>query len=183
MKRFGSVLVFTALSLSLVFAQPRQFNVKAGKQALMTAKEIASVEKRSSGASIGADKNSVVVKGKNARIVVRTGPKSDMMSYRLMGIRNPTITVPAGAKLIILFVNVDDDMLHDLHFTVSLPPFESKVNRIGSVGSSALPPMKGKSFSTQKITFTAPTKVGTYTYLCTTAGHAAAGMFGKLVVK
>lgn len=34
-----------------------------------------------------------------------------------------------------------------------------------------------------EVTFTAPTAPGTYDYICSFAGHYAAGMFGKLVVK
>ncbi len=176
-------MVCAALTLSAAMAQTTAFGVKAGKPTLMTVKTIAAAEKRASGATIGADKKSIVVSGKSARFVVRTGPKSDMMSYRIIGLRNPTITVPSGAKLTILFVNVDDDMLHDLRLTASQPPFDSKIGKTGTSGSSALPPMKGKSFSGQALTITAPSKSGAYSYVCTTPGHAAAGMFGKLIVK
>lgn len=34
-----------------------------------------------------------------------------------------------------------------------------------------------------EVTFTAPTKPGTYTFLCSFAGHWAAGMTGDLIVK
>lgn len=34
-----------------------------------------------------------------------------------------------------------------------------------------------------EVTFVAPTKPGTYRYICTFAGHFAAGMFGDLIVK
>ena len=36
---------------------------------------------------------------------------------------------------------------------------------------------------TSEVTFTVPTKPGSYPYLCTFAGHYAAGMAGTLVVK
>jgi azurin len=36
---------------------------------------------------------------------------------------------------------------------------------------------------TADVTFKAPTKPGTYTYICTFPGHAAAGMKGTLTVK
>jgi azurin len=41
----------------------------------------------------------------------------------------------------------------------------------------------GSGGKTVEVTFTAPTKAGTYTYLCTFPGHFAAGMKGTLVVK
>ncbi len=183
MKRIAPVLACAVLSLSAAWAQSTAFRIKAGRPTLMTAKALAATDKRASGATIGADRKSVMVKGKSARLVVRTGPKSDMMSYRIMGLRNPTITVPSGAKLTILFVNVDDDMLHDLRITASQPPFASKIGKTVSSGSSALPPMKGENFSGQELTIMAPSNSGAYSYLCTTPGHAAAGMFGKLIVK
>jgi azurin len=36
---------------------------------------------------------------------------------------------------------------------------------------------------TQDVTFKAPMKPGTYTYMCTFPGHFAVGMKGELVVK
>ncbi len=106
-----------------------------------------------------------------------------MMSYRIMGLRNPAITVPAGAKLSILFVNADDDMLHNLRFTGIRPPFDAKIGKTGSAGSSDVPHIKGKSLYGQELTLTTPAKTGTYYYICTIPGHAAAGMFGKLIVR
>ena len=53
---------------------------------------------------------------KEIRLVVVTGPEEDMLSFRIQGVRNPTLAVPAGARLTILFVNIDSDMRHDLRF-------------------------------------------------------------------
>src|SRR2546430_10760345 len=41
------------------------------------------------------------------RLVVITGPESDMLSYRIQGMRNPTLVIPSGATLKLLFINVD----------------------------------------------------------------------------
>ncbi len=117
------------------------------------------------------------------RLVVQTGPSNDMMSYRIAGLKNPKLTVPKGATLHILFVNSDDDMLHCVRFTTKQAPFEAKPNPKDSVGGANLPPVKGGKYSTEDFVVKVPSQAGTYSYICIVSGHAAAGMYGVLVVR
>lgn len=185
------ITLISAASLGLVVrnqhpssavSKAGSFTIAAAKTVALTSHAIAAAEKKTTGIAVGKDKKSIVVTGATARFVVRTGPKDDMLSYRIKGLRNPTIEAKAGSKLIILFVNSDDDMLHNLRFTMQAPPFEAKMGNRGSVGSGDLHPKKGASFSGQTLTVVLPSKAGTYSYVCTIAGHAAAGMYGKVVV-
>lgn len=61
------------------------------------------------------DKTSLGFTEKEIRLVVTTGPEDDMLSYRIQELRNPTLVVPPGATLKILFVNTDYDMRHDIN--------------------------------------------------------------------
>ncbi len=155
----------------------------ATKPKTLSSKALSAAEKTVKGVSMGADKKSLLVGGVSARLVVTTGPENDMMSYRIKGLRNPTITMKPGTKLSILFVNTDEDMLHNLRFTAKAPPFDAKIGKAGSTGSSDLPHRAASGYTGQELAFVAPKRAGTYYYVCTIPGHASAGMFGKLVVK
>lgn len=158
------------------------FTASAAKKLNLTAGSLASAKKKSTAGTISSDKKSITFTASSVQLVVETGPKNDMMSYRIQGLRNPSLVLKAGSTLHVVFVNTDDDMLHSLRFTSKAAPFDAKVGTSGSVGSADLKPMSGKSFFGQEFTLKVPSKKGSYSYLCTTAGHAAAGMFGTITV-
>lgn len=135
-----------------------------------------------SGVAVSKDKKTLTISSMAARLVVTTGPDNDMLSYRIMGLRNPTIYVKAGATVSILFVNTDSDMLHNLRVTGNKAPFAAKFAG-ATTGSVDLPHANGAAFTGQTITFKVPSQKGSYSYLCTIMGHAAAGMYGTIIVR
>ena len=158
----------SALALSAALAQAHNgFHLVSSKIRSVTAASLAKEEKTSS----------------SMRLVIRTGPKNDMMSFRIKGKRNPTLTVKHGATLRVLFVNSDDDMKHNVRFMATRPPFATDVSNAGSVGSDALAPLSGKIFHAEELVLKAPENAGTFSYVCTVKGHAAAGMYGTIIVK
>ena len=110
------------------------------------------------------------------QLIVRTGPESDMLSYRIQGRRNPMLILHAGTSVHILFVNVDDDMTHDLRFGAVKPP-----DTTGTVGSARLPHSEDDNYSAEEITIRA-TEPGKFPYFCSYKNHAANGMRGMLEV-
>lgn len=177
------IFVAATLGMAALHAEAQSFSVAAAKPRALTASAIAVAEKKASGAAIASDKQSLIVAGKSARIIIRTGPESDMMSYRIKGLRNPTLSVAAGAKLSILFINADGDMLHNLRFTAKKSPYPAKPGSAGSSGSADLAHAKGAPYSGQELMLIVPKQKGIYAYVCTIPGHAAAGMSGKLIVR
>lgn len=181
--------VFTQLSMlslaigAAAFSSADGFTVSGAKKVTLTAGGLAGAKKKATTGSIGSDKKSITFSANSARLVVETGPKNDMMSYRIQGLRNPPLLVKPGATLHVLFVNTDDDMLHSLRFTSKVTPFDAKIGLKGSVGSADLKPMSGKSLFGQEFTVKVPSKKGSYSYICTTPGHAAAGMYGTITVR
>jgi rusticyanin len=116
------------------------------------------------------------------RLVVTTGPEDDMLSYRIQGVRNPTLAVPAGATLKILFVNTDLDMKHDLMFGDLTSPFELAPNVEKAVGSSRLEPQaEDETLTVNELTIKA-NENGQFTYFCSVRGHAKGGMWGNIAV-
>lgn len=108
------------------------------------------------------------------------------MFFEIAGLRNPTITVPAGATVTVQFVNADDDQAHILAFSrTSAPiPFMAMMNAWPAF-SGAESPVLGNPTAAglHSATFTfVASEPGGYTYLCLIAGHAQQGMLGRFVV-
>jgi rusticyanin len=107
-------------------------------------------------------------------------------TFRIAGMVNPKIIVPAGAQVSIQVVNADPDTAHGLVITASdarsswMPMMTSRP----AFGGSALwflgnPTAVGMHTGT--LSFTAATP-GTYQYLCPVPGHAQQGMTGLFTV-
>src|SRR5688572_8497742 len=75
---------------------------------------------------------------RDIRLVVTTGPEDDMLSYRIQGMRNPTLVVPTGVTMRILFVNTDTDMRHDVRFGHIKLPFDIAPPITETAGSQKL---------------------------------------------
>ena len=119
---------------------------------------------------------------KEIRLVVTTGPEDDMLSYRIQGLRNPILAVPAGATLRILFVNVDTDMRHDMLFAHVTGEFAIAPAIAGAVGSTKLTSRgEGTILQAEEIVLKA-NQNGGYKYFCSVRGHAKGGMWGNIFV-
>jgi plastocyanin len=114
------------------------------------------------------------------RLVATTGPEDDMLSYRIQGMRNPTLVVPANATLKILFVNTDSDMQHDMRFGELKAPFESAPDISKTVGTAQLASQgTDETLSGEDLTIKIGAN-GQYTYFCSVRGHAKGGMWGNI---
>ncbi|MHB8399447.1 MAG: plastocyanin/azurin family copper-binding protein [Candidatus Limnocylindrales bacterium] len=108
------------------------------------------------------------------------------MTFRIAGLADPTLVVPVGATVTVQFVNADSDTSHGWLLTAAQPPFSFMAMMATPVvfpGAFA-PPLgdpTAAGLPSETVSFTAAT-AGTYTYLCPVPGHAAAGMYGALVV-
>ena len=119
--------------------------------------------------------NSLILTDSTASLVVRTGPEDDMLSYRIQGLRNPTLVLRAGTTVHILFANVDNDMPHDLRVG-GIPP-----DTAGTVGTARQPYSENDRYSAEDITLRALAP-GYYPYFCSYRNHAAKGMKGWIIV-
>ena len=119
---------------------------------------------------------------KEIRLVVVTGPEDDMLSFRIQSVRNPTLVVPAGATLKILFVNVDDDMRHDLRFGHVVGDFAITPETTETAGTTRLEPKtEDETLQAEEIVIRADSD-GLYRYFCSVRGHAKGGMWGNIAV-
>src|SRR5688500_5864543 len=101
------LLMMIGAALSIVASGHTAFTLVSSEKKTINEADLAQLEKsRTAGKSSGSI---LTYTEKEIRLVVTTGPEDDMLSYRIQGMRNPILAVPAGATLRILFVNVDTD--------------------------------------------------------------------------
>lgn len=159
------------------------FRVSAPISKTLTDAQVKSAQKTATRGAVSTDKKTLTFAGKVVHLVVVTGPEDDMLSYRIAGLRNPTLSVPSGATLKILFVNSDEDMPHDMRFTAKKAPFPSRISPGDAVGGKVLPHRSEKTLHAEEFTVRVPAGKGRYAYVCTVPGHAAGGMYGAVVIR
>ena len=107
-------------------------------------------------------------------------------TFRIAGLVNPALIVPAGAQVSIQVINADPDTAHGLVITASQgrsSPMPMMTSRPAFPGSALwfLGNPTTAGMHTATLTFTATTP-GTYQYLCPVPGHAQQGMTGTFTV-
>lgn len=181
--------LFSVFSLALignaaaVLASP--FTAGVGAPKIVTSSGLTAAQKTETPGQVSPDGKTLLFRQKIIRLLAVTGPDNDMLSYRIDGRRNPTLVVPPGATIKMLFVNTDDDMKHNVRIGAALKAYPSVMTSYleTSVGTPELAHKSGAGYSGEELTLHAPTSPGTFVYLCTVRGHAQGGMIGKVVVQ
>jgi rusticyanin len=139
------------------------------------------------GASINRAANMVTFGTASIHMVAVASPAGGPdETFRIAGLVNPTVVVPAGARVSIQVINADPDTAHGLVITASADtssPMPMMTSRPAFAGSALWflgnPTAAGMHAGT--LTFTAATP-GAYQYLCPVPGHAQKGMTGTFTV-
>jgi rusticyanin len=139
------------------------------------------------GASVNRQANTVTFTGSTVSLSAEGSPRGGPdETFRIAGLVNPKIIVPAGSKVSIQVINADPDTAHGMVITAShdLTSWMPMMTARPAFDGSALwflgnPTAAGMHAGT--LTFTAATS-GTYYYLCPVPGHAQKGMIGTFVV-
>ncbi len=128
--------------------------------------------------------NELEIPGNAVNLAVAAGPMPDMYHFVIGGLLNPTLVLTKGANVTVYFRNIDTDMEHSMVFTSQAPPYTGISNfTLAFPGgetanaTTGVPPGGSAVFS-----FVARAS-GTYWYVCGIPGHAANGMYGKLIVQ
>jgi rusticyanin len=140
------------------------------------------------GAEVSKAGNTVTFTTTTVRLAIIASPSgSPDETFRVAGLVNPRIIVPAGARVTIQIVNADRDTAHGLVITASgvtgswMPMMTARPAFTGAalwfLGNPTSAGLHEGTF-----TFTATTP-GTYRYLCPVPGHARKGMTGTLTVR
>lgn len=173
-------LLFLALAFSANAFAHEAFTLVSHQRKTIKSDDLAKVETERTAGKI--DKSTLTFTENEIRLVVTTGPEDDMLSYRIQGVRNPTLVVPAGATLKILFVNVDEDMRHDIRLGHVMDDFPIAPAVTDTVGTEQLTPAaEDETLQAEEIVLKAG-ESGVYKYFCSVRGHAKGGMWGNIAV-
>lgn len=179
MKKF-ILLLFCAAFLSINgFAHQSFTLISSTKKTIKLDDLIAAEKERTLGKKDGTN---LTFTEQEIRLVIKTGPADDMLSYRILGIRNPSLIVPSGATLKILFVNSDEDMTHDVRFGHIEGDWADAPEIAETTGSNHLEhTSEDGTMQAEEIIIKAG-EDGAYKYFCSVRGHAKGGMWGNILV-
>jgi rusticyanin len=132
--------------------------------------------------------NTVTFATANVRLIVLASPTSGPdETFRVAGLVNPALAVPAGAHVSIQVINADPDTAHGLVVTTggARSPWMPMMTARPAFPGAALwflgnPTAAGMHTGTIQFTASRP---GTYRYLCPVPGHEQKGMTGTLTVR
>ena len=179
MKRILLLITIAAALASSAFAHTAFTLVSSEKKTIKEA-DIATFEKsRTVGTVEGSNLRFTT---NNIRLIVLTGPEDDMLSYRIQGVRNPNLVVPAGATLRILFINIDVDMRHDIRFGHVAGEFTATPEIQGTAGSAKVNSRGSSDLIEAEDLVIKATENGAYKYFCSVRSHANGGMWGNIFV-
>jgi rusticyanin len=139
------------------------------------------------GATLDRAANTITFTGTSVRLTVLASPAGGPdETFRIAGLTDPAITVPAGAQVSIQVINADPGTAHGLVITAGgnttswMPMMTARPAFPGSsVWFLGNPTTAGMHAAT--LDFTAST-AGYYRYLCPVPGHAQKGMTGTFTV-
>ncbi len=173
-------LVFAALTLSVQAFAHQAFTLVSSETKTIKFEDLVKIEKeRTMGKKDGT---TLTFAEKDIRLVVTTGPEEDMLSYRIQGVRNPTLVVPAGATLRILFVNVDEDMKHDIRFGHVMGNFLASPDIKETAGTDKMASKEPEGTMHAVDFVIKANEDGMYKYFCSVGSHAKGGMWGNIAV-
>ena len=140
------------------------------------------------GAQVSKAANTITFTTSTVKLAVVASPSGGPdETFRVAGLVNPRIIVPAGAHVTIQLVNADSDTSHGLVITAGNPSaswMPMMTARSAFTGSALWflgnPTSAGMHAGTLAFTTATP---GTYHYLCPVPGHAQKGMAGLFTVR
>lgn len=114
--------------------------------------------------------------------------------FVIYGLVNPTLEVPQGTTLQVVFVNLDTDMYHNFVMSSLGPPYPYMAMQgmmywqqgqgPWVVMAPFLPPASQNPGVVHEYSYTSTVgSQGISWYLCTYPGHAQMGMYGEVIVK
>jgi rusticyanin len=138
-------------------------------------------------ASVNRARNTITFTGTSVQLGAVASPAGGPdETFRIAGLVNPAIIVPAGSRVSIQVVNADRDTAHGLVITAASPrsSWMPMMTAAPAFSGSALwflgnPTAAGMHTGT--VTFTA-SQPGSYHYLCPVPGHAQKGMAGSFTI-
>lgn len=127
--------------------------------------------------------------------------------FVIYGLIDPTLVIPSGAHINLIFANLDDDMYHNFVVTSLSPPYyympmqgmmfsnssswygggRGMMGGGGTIFGTMMPLLSPANYTLGSTYYYATSfnlldYGGNYWYICTYPGHAQSGMYGKILV-
>lgn len=137
-------------------------------------------------AAVNKQDNSITYSGDNVKIVMFSGAQEADDKFVIGGFVNPTIYVKEGTAVDLELINKDKDAPHGIEITEAAPPYYPMTMMQGRTypGSyiPVIPQADDGKYPFATTSFKANYK-GEFYYICQYPGHAANGMYGKIIVQ
>ncbi|MEM4057641.1 MAG: sulfocyanin-like copper-binding protein [Thermoplasmata archaeon] len=183
------IVILIILSLVTVITMSVIYSNSSNAPKIVTNQELASYSIPSN-AIIEKNNNTIEFNNSNVFLLIEGGPMNapTMYSFEIYGLYNPTILVPVGSHVTILFVNVDTDQPHNVAISRYLPQYGEMMSSemmvpyaFAGSGCPVLEPLNSQNHYSYEFSFNANV-AGNFYYLCEVPGHAENGMYGSFIV-
>ncbi|GGL57388.1 multicopper oxidase domain-containing protein [Sporolactobacillus putidus] len=138
------------------------------------------------GTKIDRQKNTITYSGNQVSWVVQSGTGKNDGKFVIGNMANPTIHIPVNTTITLQFDNQDEDVPHGFEVTTAAPPYDRMAMMDGAAVTNAiippLPKAHNQQYPVRQTTFQI-NQPGQYYYICQYPGHAAKGMYGKMIVE
>ncbi len=188
--RIFGIAAIIMLVVALVFATspfwPHSVDYRLQSGGYLNQSALESINLTSPNVYVSPSNSTILING-TTDLPVLMGPMNapSMYSFEILGLINPTMIISQGAVVNFTVVNVDTDSYHNFVLSQSGPPYYKTGNMMQGTGMmysmGYLPPVNSGSYAYINLSYEFSSS-GTYWYLCTYPGHAANGMYGKIVV-
>jgi len=136
-------------------------------------------------ATVDKSTNTITYTGTNVKIVMLGGPEEADGKFVIAGLINATLRIPKEANVTMELINEDKGMPHGVEITNAQPPYAYMLMMQGAVYPDSvinpIPEAATKQYPSAQVTFKAG-YAGEFCYICQYPGHAAKGMFGKIII-
>jgi rusticyanin len=137
-------------------------------------------------AAINKKDNSITYSGDNVKIVMFSGAEGFDDKFVIGGLVNPTIYIKEGSTVNLELINKDKDAPHGVEITEAAPPYYSMtMMQGGTYPGSYIPVIQQAADGKYPFVSTSfnASYNGEFHYICQYPGHAANGMYGKIIVQ
>jgi hypothetical protein len=121
-------------------------------------------------------------------LVIEAAPSNNPdMTFRIAGLVDQSVVVPAGSQVDVEFINADSDEAHALVITATAPPYSLRPAAAPAFAGMSAGPignLTSAGHGARDLAFVAGIAgtADTYHYRCPMSGHAEMGMTGLFIV-
>lgn len=177
-------LIFAFLNKGGIFPSLMVRMLNQNTQTISSSNETKQMNASLKDTVINKKDNTIRFNNDNVKIVLLGGPEEADGKFVVGDLINPTIYVPKHARVTFELINADQGMPHGFEITTVRPPYAQMPMMQGGVLKGAfirpIPAAHNNQYPVKQTSFQV-NQAGQYYYICQYPGHAADGMYGKII--